>query len=135
VPHRPLRPAVAFREFLHDCVGREYGVQRGIESLNAKDRSGLVVGEEQSGSEEEQEEVFHGVCARKELEREGAYAWQIVEIDSAADLFLFRFLIIFLRQRGKRGRLRGSGRGRRQGNERRRRKVFQQALSAGWRAR
>jgi hypothetical protein len=27
--------------------------------------------------------------------------WEAVEIDPAADLFLFRFLIIFLRQRGK----------------------------------
>jgi hypothetical protein len=50
--------------------------------------------------------------------------WQTVEIGPAADLFLFRFLIIFLRQRGKRGRLRGSGRGRREGSERR--MVFQQ---------
>jgi hypothetical protein len=46
--------------------------------------------------------------------------WQPVEIGPAADLFLFRFLIIFLRQRGKRGR----GRGRREGSERR--MVFQQ---------
>jgi hypothetical protein len=49
---------------------------------------------------------------------------QTVEIGPVADLFLFRFLIIFLRQRGKRGRLRGSGRGRREGSERR--MAFQQ---------
>ena len=60
-PHRSLRPAVAFREFFHHRVRRQYRVERRVEPLDAKDGAGLVVGEDQHRGEEQEEEMFHEV--------------------------------------------------------------------------